>query len=105
MATPDEITAFRLIIDERDPTHYTDQTLSDRMDASTDHNLLASGIWLEKAARYSALVDMQEGTSRRSLSQMVTHALLMARTYSGLSEDADTTGPGKRTTTRAIERI
>lgn len=104
MATAEEIAAFRLIVDEQDGTTYTDELLSSRLDAADDLNALASMIWLEKAAKYARLVDIQEGTSRRSLSQMQEQALAMATKYGGLA-DVDGTAPvGKRTTTRAIER-
>lgn len=103
MATADEIAEFRLTIDERDTANYTDIQLSDRMDASTSLDTLASTIWLEKAARYTRLVDMQEGTSRRSLSQMYQHALLMSKTHAELADGA--VAVARRTTTRAIERI
>jgi hypothetical protein len=106
MATPEEIAAFRLIINEQDGATYSDQMLSDRLDAAVSERRLASNIWLEKAAKYASLVDIQEGTSRRSLSQLQEHALLMAARYSGLAEDDEDPSPttGKRTTTRAIER-
>jgi hypothetical protein len=106
MALADVILAFRLMIDEADESVYTDLLLSDRLDAAVSQNRLAQAIWLEKAARYSRLVDMQEGTSRRSLSQMMDHALLMAKTYGTAadSEDGGSTS-GKQTQTRAIERV
>lgn len=103
MASAEDIAAFRLVIDELSTTNYSDITLSDRMEAADSLNSLAADIWREKAGRYARLVDIQEGTSRRSLSQLHTHAVLMAGMYSGLTEDA-APGPGKRTTTRAIER-
>lgn len=104
MATSDEISAFRLKINETDDTTYTDQQLSDRLDAATSENRLAADIWLEKAAKFGSLVDMQEGTSRRSLSQMAAHAISMMNVYAGLADGEGTAPVGKRTTTRAIER-
>jgi len=105
MATAAEIAAFRFTIDEQDGAVYTDQLLSDRLDSATNLNRLASTIWLEKAAKYARLVDTQEGTSRRSLSQLQEHALLMAGRYSGLADAEDGTLPSKQTQTRAIERV
>jgi hypothetical protein len=107
MATPEEIAAFRLTIGEADSTStYTDQSLSDRLDvAGTDTVALAVTIWREKAARYSAMVDMQEGTSSRKLSQLYDHALKMASSLSEASDGSSGGSTGRRTTTRAIERV
>jgi hypothetical protein len=104
MATADVILAFRLMIDESDESVYTDLLLSDRIDAATSQNALAKAIWLEKAARFSRMVDMQEGTSRRSLSQMMDHALLMSRSFAA-AEDSEITAASRQTQTRAIERV
>lgn len=105
MATQEEIDAFRLTIGEQDETMYTDLLLSDRMDAATDLTELAVTIWREKAARYARLVDMQEGTSRRSLSQMYEQALGMISVLSGESGGSGGTSSAHKTTTRAIERV
>lgn len=103
MATPEEIAAFRLTIGEPDETMYTNVSLSDRLDV-TESADLAITIWREKAASYARLVDMQEGTSRRTLSQLMEHALQMVSELSGESGGSGS-GTGRAATTRAIERI
>ena len=67
-----------------------------------DANLAAAQIWTEKAAVYSALVDMQEGDTKRNLSDMMTNALKMAK----LCQDSANTGDTgiKPTTTSRISR-
>ena len=103
MATPEEIAALRLTIGEPTEDTYTDAQLSDRIDTADNVTLLAATIWREKAAAYARLVDMQEGTSRRTLSQLQDQALKMA---TSLTEEAGgSTGGSRRTTTRAIERL
>lgn len=105
MATADEISAFRLTIGEPDETTYSDSLLSDRIDVADDLNALAATIWREKAATYAKLVDMQEGTSRRTLSQLQSQALAMATAFSSASDGSGATAVGHKTRTRPIERV
>ena len=105
MATAEEITAFRLTIAESTDETYSDADLGARIDAATDLNSLAADIWLEKAGRYSRLVDMQEGTSRRSLSQLQDQALALAKVFREASGDSGGGSGSHRTTTRAIVRL
>lgn len=59
-------------------------------------NLAAGQIWTEKAAVYSQLVDMQEGDTKRNLSDLMKNALQMAK----LCRDSASTGDtGVRPTT------
>lgn len=94
MATPEEIAAFRLLIgapDNVDP--YTDEVLSDRIDAAEgDLNGLASSIWREKAAHYSTLVDVSESGSSRKLSDLHKNALAMAASFGGQAAPAASSG-------------
>lgn len=103
MATSEQILELRLLIAEPTEDRYTDADLSARLDVAESVDELAGTIWTEKAARYAALVDMQEGTSRRSLSQLQSQALAMATRFSGTSGGFGTSST-RRTTTRAIER-
>lgn len=105
MATPPEISAFRLMIDEPTFDMYSDLLLSDRIDSSTSKSALASIIWLEKAAKYARLVDIQEGTSRRALSQLQEHALLMSKSYAAQAGSDGTGSTSRQTVTRPIERV
>lgn len=104
MATALAIAELRSLIDENDQTSYTDFVLSDRLDAvDGDQYRLAEVIWREKAARYSGLVDIQEGTSSRKMSQLYTQALKMADSFaSGLTAVVVSTRRPART--RPIER-
>lgn len=106
MATAAEIAAFRLTIAETAPESlYTDEMLSDRLDKATNTNSLAYSIWTEKAAKYSTLVDVQEGSSSRKLSQLQDQALKMVAVFKSLTEDAGGGASTGRTTTRQIERV
>jgi hypothetical protein len=107
MATPQEIAALRAMINQPDNVEpWTDQALSDRIDAfdGTTLQQLAGQVWAEKAASYSVLVDMQEGSSKRNLSQLQGAALKMAAHYSGetATGGAPTMRPAR---TRPIERL
>lgn len=103
MATPEQIAQLRRYVDEPTQTTYTDVVLSSRIDAAPSIENLASTIWLEKAAAYGRLVDMQEGSSRRSLSQLQDQALTMFARFAG-GADATAGSSGKHATTRPIER-
>lgn len=82
MADAQQIAELRRLIDEPDATTYSDDTLGNRIDATGVDDLyqLASTIWREKAASYSGLIDVREGTSDRKMSQLQTMALRMADT-------------------------
>lgn len=91
MATPDEIAAFRLLIDEADDAApYDDQSLSNRIDGGTSVEAVARQIWLEKAASYASLVNVSESGSSRSMSDLHKNALSMAKGFG----DADASAPG-----------
>lgn len=102
MATVDQIAALRRMVDDVSaPQAYDDATLDLYItDNGDDLRAAAGAIWREKAASYVALVDTQEGTSRRALSDMLEHALKAAEAFEG------TETPGSASaTTRAIERV
>lgn len=104
VATQDQIVQLRRYVDEATEATYTDVDLAARIDAGSSIENVASVIWLEKAAAYGRLVDMQEGASRRSLSQLQSAALRMSTTFSGGSDVTPGGTSERRTTTRAIER-
>jgi hypothetical protein len=82
VATPEAIAAFRLLINaplDEDP--YTDDQLSDRLDAATSTEALAGIIWREKAASYSTLVNVSESGSARSLGDLYKNAIAMAKFF------------------------
>lgn len=101
MATTQDIAELRRLIAEPTQDPYTDEELSRRLDGVDDPRKLASDIWTEKAARYAELVDIQEGSSRRSLGDLHEQAIAMARQY---SLDLDAVPGFRRARTRPIVR-
>lgn len=104
MATEQQIHDLRVMIDEPTQATYTDLDLSTRIDTSSSPQFLASLIWSENAAVYSGLVDVQEGSSRRSLGQLQANALKMASHYRGVSEEGAPGSSFRPARTRQIER-
>lgn len=105
MATAEQIAELRRKISEPDTTTYTDQALSDLIDAASDDvNLVASGIWEEKAALYSEMVDISEAGSSRKNSQLSKNALEQARYYAEQSGGGDAEVVSERPRTRRIVR-
>jgi hypothetical protein len=106
MATVQEIASLRRFIDEPTEATYTDVQLGLRLDVAASPADLAREIWVEKAAAYTSLVDMQEGTSSRKLSQLRDNALAMAAAFgSGGTLVPSETSTVRRTTIRDIERV
>lgn len=101
--TPEQLAQFRRMIDDvSTPQAYTDEVLTAYLDDNGgDFRLTAAAVWREKAAKYVSLVDIQEGTSRRSLSAMLEHALAMAKDLEGPETSGNTGSP----MTRQIERV
>lgn len=81
MASEQEIAALRLLIAESGAETYTDQQLSDRLDAAGSENRLSYYIWTEKAAALAGLTDVSEGGSIRSQNQLMDKALKMAALF------------------------
>lgn len=107
MATQEEISALRLLIAESiDAEPYTDARLSSLLgEEGADPQSVASSLWREKAARFASLVDVQEGNSKRSLSQLQKQALEMAATFESGSTASSAGGLSSRATRiRKIER-
>ena len=104
MATASQILTLREYVDEPTTDTYTDVRLGELIDAGSV-NRAASTIWASKAAKASALVNVSEGSSSRSLSDVYSHALEMARYWGGLADNEDggdrVMKPGR---TRAIVR-
>jgi hypothetical protein len=87
MSTEEDL---RRLIDEPagDSDYQSDKLATILQAHNGDANLAAAQIWLEKAATYSKLVDMQEGESKRNLSDLMKNALRMAQ----LCQDSSNTG-------------
>lgn len=100
MATPEAVAALRLLIAEPDNKEpYTDNALSARLDADGDADLTAYNIWSEKAAAWSALVDISEGGSSRKQGDLAEQALTMA-TFFRKRVESDPPGAGSGTGVR-----
>jgi len=98
MATTEQIADLRRMVNEPTADTYADADLGSRIDTSGSLKAVAATIWTEKAAQYADLVDVQEGSSRRSLGKLHEQALAMASMYG----EPDTTRRQSRT--RQIER-
>lgn len=85
---------------------YTDAYLSGLIDAATSLDSVAGHVWATKAASYSEMVDVQEGSSKRSLGSLQANALKMAGHYSTAAGEGPDGGtpPFRVARTRAIER-
>lgn len=103
MATTEEITEIRRLVNEPDTTTYSDAELATRIDGSSTMSTLAAEIWREKAASYAELVDVREGNSSRNLSQLSKQALEMATSLEAGLAAASTSVP-RPARTRQIVR-
>lgn len=95
MASDETIAALRLLIAEPTEDNYTQQDLSDRIDAAVDTgglNLVAYKVWTEKAAKFASLVDITEGGSSRKNSSLQKQALTMVEHFEGLLPVDSTSG-------------
>lgn len=64
-------------------TLFTDAQIQGWIDATSDTDSAVVVGWRAKAAKYADLVDTAEGTSKRSLSDLLDHALKMIDLYGG----------------------
>jgi hypothetical protein len=106
MADEQAIATLRAMIDEASPdSTYVDDVLSSRIDeADGKLDVVAASVWREKAASYSGLVDIQEGSSRRSLGSLQGLALNMATRYEALVAAAAVPVTAHSSRTRQITR-
>lgn len=94
MATPEERTRVRQLLNEPDNTNgWTDDRIdlllanSANPDGSFDFRAAGQVGWEEKAAAFSSLVNISENGSSRSSSQQFDHALSMAKMFGAGSTD------------------
>jgi len=81
----------RMVDEPAEDSKYNSAKLAEIINSNNkDLNLAAAQIWTEKAAMYSQLVDMQEGESKRNLSDLNQNALRMAQTFRQLSDSGST---------------
>lgn len=102
MATVEDIATLRRLINEpEDVAPYTQTDIGIRLDlAGGVIRTVAAEIWTEKAAQFAELVDVQEGSSRRSLGDLHEQAIVMA----GQLGADNLTNPFRAARTRQIER-
>lgn len=104
MATAEQIAELRAMINQPDNVDpWTDDYLSGRIDAAESLRVVAGSIWREKAATYADLVDVQEGSSKRSLGSLYSNALRMATSFEG-DEDGGSGVGFVKARTRQIDR-
>ena len=93
----------RLIDEPANSSKYNSVKLAEILQThSGNANLAAAQVWKEKAAVYSAMVDMQEGETKRNLSDLMKNALQMAKLCMDTANAGDT--GVKPTTTSRISR-
>lgn len=103
MATADQILVLRSMVAEPTDDPYTDVALGALIDATANLNAAAAQVWMEKAARFSDLVNVREGSSSRDLGDLYKNALSMAE---GFEKSALGPQGGFRSSrTRIIERL
>lgn len=91
----------RLIDEPSDSSDYPSAKLTEILqNHNGDLNLAAAAIWTEKAAKWSGLVDLQEGQTKRNLSDLMGNALTLAARFRDQANTGDT---GQRPTT--VSRI
>jgi hypothetical protein len=90
-----DINIVRLNVDESTETLFSDDSISALVDA-LGVNGASAAIWRQKAARFSAMVDVSEAGASRKMSGLYANALAMAREYDRLLtvEIAAATGTG-----------
>lgn len=92
----------RIANEPADDSKYSSEKLAEILQIHSGNlNLAAAQIWQEKAAVYSALVDMQEGETKRNLSDMMKNALEMAKVCQASADTGDT-GVHQTTTSRIL---
>lgn len=100
----DPITQLRRWTDEiAEDSPYSDAELSDRLGAAANAYAAARDIWMEKLADASGFVNVSEGGSSRSMSQVYDHRKDMVDRFSVLANDG--TGNPTGAVLRRITRV
>lgn len=90
LPTETDIAELRELVGEPTTQYYSDDALGLILAKSDSIYEAAVDVWLKKAARYAALVDMAEVGSARSYSQLQDKALKMASQYQVIAEKGGT---------------
>lgn len=97
MATPEQLLNLRLLVAEPDETTYSEDLLSDRVDAAAGNlDRVAYDIWIEKAASLAVLADISEGGSSRSNGALHAKALAMVALFKSKLDEAISGDTGVR---------
>jgi hypothetical protein len=90
MAAAEDILELRDMLNEPDDSNgWTDEKLGALIDGFGTLNAAASSGWSTKAARYSELVNVSESGSSRSLGDLFSRAMQMAKYYRDLDDVED----------------
>lgn len=105
MATSAQIVRLREFISEpNNAAPYSDSELAIAIDTEVTPEAAAYFIWLKKAAEAADLVNVSEGGSSRSLSNLQSQALLMAKSFAAYVPTSDPSTRSGASRTRAIVR-
>lgn len=102
ITTVDQLRAF--IAEPSTSAQWTDVRLQEYLDAYETPQIAAHYIWLEKAATYSKLVDVSEGSSSRKMGDLYDNAMAQARYYLAWVPAASQPVATDAPRTRAIRR-
>lgn len=88
MATNAEIAELRLLVAEPTSATYSDATLAGIIDTTSSMDEAARDVWVQKAASYTALANISEGGSSRSMGDLHAKALQMVELFQGKMDRA-----------------
>ena len=80
----------------------TDEEIVAAYNETDSFNAMMAILWRRIASRQAGLVDIQEGSSSRKLSQLYTQALVMAERYEASAAGLEPTGPRPGRTRRIV---
>ena len=80
----------------------TDDEIIVAYNETDSFNAMMAILWRRIASRQAGLVDIQEGSSSRKLSQLYTQALVMAERYEASAAGLEPTGPRPGRTRRIV---
>lgn len=105
MASPEQITALRQLVDDVDePRMFTDEYLGSVIDAAASMDEAAVVVWEAKAARLSTMVNISESGSSRSNSQLYTNALAQLKYFRDKTTQGEVES-ATRSRMRSIRRV
>jgi len=82
-----------------------DEILAAYAESESSFDGMMAILWRRIASRQAGLVDIQEGSSSRKLSQLYTQALAMAERYEASAAGLEPTGPRPGRTRRIVRSV